>query len=148
MHALQSLFSTYSTGEAALNITLDLSEGAEDVFAETVSRSVLSVIRGDILSQDEVREFDEIDEIDEEEKTELDNYTKSSGSPEKVEERDVVELERKTLTRQEILDMIEEEGSKEWDYLDMDPWEYMRYINSGLNVSVWKKLNKGDAVKS
>ena len=80
-----------STGEAALNITLDLSEGAEDVFAETVSRSVISVIKGDISSQDEVREFEEINEIDEEEKDQLDKYTKSSGSPDAVEERDVVE---------------------------------------------------------
>ena len=47
------------------------------------------------------------------------------------------------LTKANIDEMKQDEGSKEWDKYEMDPDEYLRFINSGLSLMRWKNLKQG-----
>lgn len=47
------------------------------------------------------------------------------------------------LTKAEIQEMKQDEGSKEWDRYNMGPDEFMRFINSGISLSDWKNLKQG-----
>ena len=60
-----------------------------------------------------------------------------------VEERVEVEIEEKKLTKSDIDAMMEYEGTKEWDRLDMSPRMYMKYVNSGMSLRRWRDLTNG-----
>ena len=83
------------------------------------------------------------DAYDEQAKEELNAYSKESGGAATIGELFDIELERKEITREEIQEWMEEEGSKEWDRLDMSAMEYMRHYNSGMELSDWRNLAKG-----
>jgi|GEM_PF-6455999 len=53
------------------------------------------------------------------------------------------EKTQKRLTKEQIAEMKKDEGSKEWDKFNMDPEEYMRFINSGISLLRWKSLKQG-----
>ena len=132
-------------GTEPLVVQLDIAEGGEDVFAETVSRSLIGVMKGEIGAQKDIR--DEValegDIFGEEAIGELNNYTQESGGIESIGDRIEVDFERRTLTKADILSMMEEEGSKEWNRLDMKPMEYLKYYNSGVSLPEWKRRAKG-----
>ena len=138
------VFIDVTEGAPVTTITLDVTEGGEQGFVEAVLLTLKSVIKGEITAGEDMREEEvEEEQVTEEEKDELDMYTRKSGGASSVEKRNEIELERRTLTKEQVEEMIEEEGSKEWEYVDMGPWEYMRYINSGMRLSKWRKLMKG-----
>ena len=51
-HRVEVHFIDVVMGRDALTVNLDIADGAEDIFAETISRSLLGVMRG-VIGQDE-----------------------------------------------------------------------------------------------
>ena len=127
-----------------LVVSLDVSEQGEAQFAETVARSLLSVMKGEISQGDDVREEEKRrEELDIGAVGELNDFTQEQGGAESIGERIELEIEEKGLTKQDIYLMMEEEGMKEWDRLGMLPMEYLKYYNSGVALGEWKKRSKG-----
>lgn len=127
-----------------LVVSLDVGEQGEKIFAETVARSLLSVMKGEISQGDDVRE-EEVgpEELDVEAVGELNDFTQQQGGAESIGERIELEVEEKGLTKADIYLMMEEEGMKEWDRLEMLPMEYLKYYNSGVALGEWRKRSSG-----
>ena len=101
----------------------------------TLERTLEGVVQGRLGVIEDIRETpvnEYADAYDEQARDELTAYSKESGGASSLGERFDIELERKEITREEIQEWMEEEGSKEWDRLDMSAMEYMRYYNSGM----------------
>ena len=104
----------------------------------------LSVMKGEISQGDDVREQVEgPEELDTEAIGELNVFTEEQGGAESIGERVELEIDEKSLTKADIYLMMEEEGMKEWDRLDMLPMEYLKYYNSGVSLGEWRKRSKG-----
>ena len=130
-------------GREALTVNLDIAEGAEDIFAETISRSLLGVMRGVIGQDEDIRSEEEESILDPDAAKELATYTQSTGGVDNMEERIDLELERKKLTKDDIYLLMEEEGSKEWDRMNLKPMEYLKFYNSGTSIREWRDLARG-----
>lgn len=128
-----------------LAFEVDIGKGAEKIFAATVTRSLIAILQGKVGVLEDLREKEEETGlvISKKEIEELNRYTKRTKGTKAVGERSDVEVETRKLTKEMIQEMIDEEGSKEWDEYNMGPWEFMRYINSGLALSRWRQLMKG-----
>ncbi|MEC8278031.1 MAG: hypothetical protein VXZ96_02500 [Myxococcota bacterium] len=129
-------------------ISVDIPYDPEDntLFLVTLERTLEGVVQGRLGVIKDIRETpasEYADAYDEQAKEELTAYSRESGGASSLGERFDIELERKELTREEIQDWMEEEGSKEWDRLDMSAMEYMRYYNSGMELSKWREMAKG-----
>ena len=129
-------------------ISLDIPYNPEDpaLFLVTLERTLEGVVQGRLGVIEDIRETpvnEYADAYDEQARDELTAYSKESGGASSLGERFDIELERKEITREEIQEWMEEEGSKEWDRLDMSAMEYMRYYNSGMELSRWRELAKG-----
>ncbi len=133
-----------STAREVFQLTTQLQIGSEDMFAETVSRTLTGLLNGTITSDVDVRTEEEADQgPNAEEVAAMDAFTQEEGGAETVEERVEVEVDETVLTEEDIAYMMQMEGSKEWDRLGMKPKEYMVYFNSGMSLSRWKALNRG-----
>ena len=130
--------------EEVLSTNLDIASGGESAFTELVSRTLTSIDKGDISANEDIRVVQETGpRYDEEEAMAMDDYTRETGGGEAVEERVEVEVEEKKLTKSDIDSMMEYEGTKEWDRLDMSPRMYMKYVNSGMSLRRWRDLTNG-----
>jgi hypothetical protein len=128
-------------------ISIDIPYDSEDtaLFTVTLERTLEGVVQGRLGQLEDIRDpaSEYADAYDEQARDELNEYSKESGGASTIGERFDLELERKEITRVEIQEWMEEEGSKEWDRLDMSAMEYMRYYNSGMELSDWRELAKG-----
>jgi hypothetical protein len=133
-----------ATAREVFQLTTQVAEGSEDLFAETVSRTLVGIIDGTIGKEVDVRTEEEADSgPNQEEVAAMDEFTQSEGGAETVEERVEIEVDETTLTEADIEYMMQMEGSKEWDRLGMKPKEYLVYFNSGMSLARWKALNRG-----
>ena len=119
-----------------LVVSLDVGEQGEKIFAETVARSLLSVMKGEISQGDDVRE-EEVgpEELDVEAVGELNDFTQQQGGAESIGERIELEVEEKGLTKVDIYLMMEEEGMKEWTDSKCFPWSISNTI---IQVLLWE----------
>jgi len=133
-----------STAREVFQLSTQMTEGNEDIFAETVSRTLTGIIDGTIGKEVDMRTEEDVDSgPNEEEVAAMDEFTQTEGGAESVEERVEIEVDETVLTEADIEYMMQMEGSKEWDRLGMKPKEYLVYFNSGMSLARWKALNKG-----
>ena len=133
-----------SSAREALILDLQIAEGGEAAFVTAVGRSLVGVASGAIGAEEDLRGEEEVlDAYNEDEAFAVDAYTRESGGAEMVEERVDVELEQNIITEEDLKYMMQVEGSKEWDRLDMKPKEYMNYFNSGMSLARWNDLRSG-----
>ncbi len=133
-----------STAREVFQLKTQVAEGNEDIFAETVSRTLTGILNGTISKEIDMRSEEEADTgPSDEDVAEMDDFTQSEGGAESVEERVEIEVDEKVLTQEDLEYMMQMEGSKEWDRLGMKPKEYLVYFNSGMSLARWKALNKG-----
>ena len=133
-----------ATAREVFQLLTQVTEGNEDIFAETVSRTLTGIIDGTIGKEVDMRTEEEVDTgPNEEEVAAMDAFTQSEGGAETVEERVEIEIDETVLTEADIEYMMQMEGSKEWDRLGMKPKEYLVYFNSGMSLARWKALNRG-----
>ena len=133
-----------ATAREVFQLSTQMTEGNEDIFAETVSRTLTGIIDGTIGKEVDMRTEEEADSgPDEAEVAAMDEFTQSEGGAETVEERVEIEVDETVLTEADIEYMMQMEGSKEWDRLGMKPKEYLVYFNSGMSLARWKALNRG-----
>ena len=133
-----------ATAREVFQLLTQVTEGNEDIFAETVSRTLTGIIDGTIGKEVDMRTEEVVDTgPNEEEVAAMDAFTQSEGGAETVEERVEIEIDETVLTEADIEYMMQMEGSKEWDRLGMKPKEYLVYFNSGMSLARWKTLNRG-----
>jgi len=145
------LISTSFASKSTVTLTIaDVSEGkiiVEEIpfvgAKETAQQAVIiftKVYKGTYKKEKE----DEKAENSEQEKTQTDSseltYTDYKLPPIRLQKK---ESNQKRLSKEDIEEMKKDEGSKEWDKFDMDPDEYMRFINSGISLLRWKDLKQG-----
>lgn len=130
-----------------VSVDIPYSSEEQDIFVVTLERTLVGVLQGRFGVVEDIRETASASEYesayDEQARLDLNAYSKESGGAQSMGERFDIELERKELTREEIQSWMEEEGSKEWERLDMSAMEYMRYYNSGMDLADWRELAKG-----
>jgi hypothetical protein len=138
-----------SRSEDVLSFQVDIASGSLDAaFTEGVVRVLIATAQGktgaggDIRAGDE--EEDEAPKVDTAEANrQLAQLDKEIGGVSSVDRREGARIERPKITEEQLLSDMGKEGSKPWERLNMSPREYLRYRNSGLNLTEWRRRNIG-----
>ena len=136
-------------GEAreAVSFTIDLGLGDEQQLAEDVAALLRSVIDGESGLEEDIRDLGgtatDTVEIDKDAvAAQLARLSEELGGA-VIGGRDDRTLEETEYTMDDLASDMNTDGSKPWEQLGMSPGEYLRFKNSGLPLSSWKKLSAG-----
>ena len=136
-------------GEAreAVSFTIDLGLGDEQQLAEDVAALLRSVITGESGLEEDIRDLGgtatDTVEIDKDAvAAQLARLSEELGGA-VIDGRDDRTFEESEYTMDDLASDMNTDGAKPWEQLGMTPGEYLRFKNSGLPLSAWKKLSAG-----
>lgn len=137
--------------EDALAFEATFAPGDEAVFAEAVGEVVLAVVQGRAGVGGDIRQKEDPSIAQEEQRQkavagkQLDSLSKEIGGSEDVGDFTRGTITREKVTAEQLAQDSVGEGVKPWERVDMTMGEYLRYRNSGLSLSAWRKRMMGRA---
>jgi hypothetical protein len=128
----------------AMNFVVQLGVGDDERFAEGVASVLVAVVRGEAGRVEDIRDMSEEAAPDySAAAAQLSQLTSELGDVRTLSTRTSAVIQRPKMTDEDVSERMQTEGVKPWERVNMKPEEYVRWQNSGENLSVWRERYAG-----
>jgi hypothetical protein len=135
--------------EDVLGFQTDFARADDEVFAQGVAAVIGAVARGEVELTGDIRAVvdpgagaqRERDRVVAE--RQIATLEREIGDVESVDRRERRQIERETVSMEDLVEDIDSEAAKPWERIDMTVQEYLRFKNSNMPLHEWRKRSQG-----